>query len=432
MLTGTLVTIALRAGGLRAERRREYCFSLFAVVGIALIVSRVVAVLFTPLTGAFALPREAQGHGGHGASRFSRWFHDTSIGRCATAQRAGRHRGAVRAVARGHELRAPAVFPKSDPRGDDRSHPAQERVAQGDAGGGRPRREAAEGRPRRRALELLRRPGRHPLLSPARRPARQRLLRPGRGGHQGPQGARQRHRPVREGLRHRFRHPARARHAAGAGAPGRLAAAVPRRRPGSDQDPRARARLCANRRSEHQHAQHQLRLERARQGHQGRCGSGSRPRAGHQLAAAGDQHQRHPVGHQDHADARGHVSDRHRRPRHPRGARADRDPAQPDAECPGGRTCRWRRSQRSPMRWSAADLAPPAPADRDRAGRRGAGSRGNRGRRSSSTAPSPTSAPSCRPATAGRLAASSRTAPRRRRASSWCFRWCCSSWRPCS
>ncbi|MGH6814716.1 MAG: efflux RND transporter permease subunit, partial [Hyphomicrobiaceae bacterium] len=53
----------------------EYCFSLFAVVGIALIVSWLVAVLFTPLTGVFILPETLKAHGKHGRSGFSRWFH---------------------------------------------------------------------------------------------------------------------------------------------------------------------------------------------------------------------------------------------------------------------------------------------------------------------------------------------------------------------
>ena len=61
MLTGTLVTIAgFVPVGFAASGAGEYCFTLFAVVGIALIASWVVAVLFTPLTGVFVLPN-AQG-----------------------------------------------------------------------------------------------------------------------------------------------------------------------------------------------------------------------------------------------------------------------------------------------------------------------------------------------------------------------------------
>lgn len=75
MLTGTLVTIAgFVPVGFAKSGAGEYCFSLFAVVGIALVVSWVVAVLFTPLTGVAILPARLKGHGGHGTSRFSRGF----------------------------------------------------------------------------------------------------------------------------------------------------------------------------------------------------------------------------------------------------------------------------------------------------------------------------------------------------------------------
>jgi len=77
MLTGTLVTVAgFVPVGFAQSGAGEYCFTLFAVVGIALVVSWVVAVLFTPLTGVFILPDRIAGHGKHGASGFSRWFHD--------------------------------------------------------------------------------------------------------------------------------------------------------------------------------------------------------------------------------------------------------------------------------------------------------------------------------------------------------------------
>ena len=101
---------------------------------------------------------------------------------------------------------------------------------QATAGGRRSRREAPQGRSRHRALELLRRPGRDPLLPAARCPARQRLLRPGRGRHQGPRAARSRRRAAGEGVRARLRRCHGARDAAGARAARRLAAEVPRQR----------------------------------------------------------------------------------------------------------------------------------------------------------------------------------------------------------
>src|SRR3984893_4375587 len=75
MLTGTLVTIVgFVPVGFAARSAGEYCYTLFAVVGIALTASWFVAVLFTPLTGVFILPDKMQGHG-HEPSRFARAFH---------------------------------------------------------------------------------------------------------------------------------------------------------------------------------------------------------------------------------------------------------------------------------------------------------------------------------------------------------------------
>ena len=75
MLTGTLVTIAgFVPVGFAASSAGEYTFTLFAVVGIALVASWFVAVLFTPLTGVFILPDKMKGHG-HEPSRFARAFH---------------------------------------------------------------------------------------------------------------------------------------------------------------------------------------------------------------------------------------------------------------------------------------------------------------------------------------------------------------------
>jgi multidrug efflux pump subunit AcrB len=60
--------------GFAASSAGEYCYTLFAVVGIALTASWFVAVLFTPLTGVFILPNKMQRHG-HEPSRFARAFH---------------------------------------------------------------------------------------------------------------------------------------------------------------------------------------------------------------------------------------------------------------------------------------------------------------------------------------------------------------------
>jgi multidrug efflux pump subunit AcrB len=75
MLTGTLVTIAgFVPIGFAKSSAGEYCFTMFAVIGIALVASWVVAVLFTPLTGVFVLRDRLKVHGQHGQSLFGRAF----------------------------------------------------------------------------------------------------------------------------------------------------------------------------------------------------------------------------------------------------------------------------------------------------------------------------------------------------------------------
>ena len=86
MLTGTLVTVAgFIPVGFARSAAGEYCFTMFAVVAIALIASWFVAVLFTPLTGVAVLPQRMKGHGAHGASRFGRWFRRV-LGACLRAR----------------------------------------------------------------------------------------------------------------------------------------------------------------------------------------------------------------------------------------------------------------------------------------------------------------------------------------------------------
>ncbi|MCW2286703.1 multidrug efflux pump subunit AcrB [Rhodoblastus acidophilus] len=63
MLTGTLVMIAgFLPVGFAASSAGEYCFSLFMVILIALIASWIVAVLFSPLIGAWILPKTMAAH----------------------------------------------------------------------------------------------------------------------------------------------------------------------------------------------------------------------------------------------------------------------------------------------------------------------------------------------------------------------------------
>jgi multidrug efflux pump subunit AcrB len=77
MLTGTLVTVAgFVPIGFANSGVGEYCYSLFAVIAVALLASWIVAVLFAPVIGVTILPRTMKAHGGgHGEpSRMIRMF----------------------------------------------------------------------------------------------------------------------------------------------------------------------------------------------------------------------------------------------------------------------------------------------------------------------------------------------------------------------
>ena len=63
MLTGTLVTVAgFIPIGLNSSAAGEFTFSLFVVIAISLVVSWVVAVIFTPLLGVTLLPKNMEKH----------------------------------------------------------------------------------------------------------------------------------------------------------------------------------------------------------------------------------------------------------------------------------------------------------------------------------------------------------------------------------
>lgn len=75
MLTGTLVTIAgFIPIGFAKSGAGEYTFTMFVVIAIALSISWIVAVLFTPLTGVLILPGRMKGHGGEHRSWLMRLF----------------------------------------------------------------------------------------------------------------------------------------------------------------------------------------------------------------------------------------------------------------------------------------------------------------------------------------------------------------------
>jgi multidrug efflux pump subunit AcrB len=75
MLTGTLVSVAgFLPVGFAESGAGEYCFTLFAVVAIALLVSWVVAVIFTPFLGDLLLKPAPAGAAHPPEGRLARWF----------------------------------------------------------------------------------------------------------------------------------------------------------------------------------------------------------------------------------------------------------------------------------------------------------------------------------------------------------------------
>ena len=75
MLTGTLVTVAgFIPVGLNTSAAGEFTFTLFVVIAVSLVVSWIVAVLFTPLLGVTILPATMKGHHETGKSFVARTF----------------------------------------------------------------------------------------------------------------------------------------------------------------------------------------------------------------------------------------------------------------------------------------------------------------------------------------------------------------------
>ena len=75
MLTGTLVTVAgFIPIGLNSSAAGEFTFTLFVVIAVSLVVSWIVAVLFTPLLGVTLLPASMKKHGEQ-RGWFARGFH---------------------------------------------------------------------------------------------------------------------------------------------------------------------------------------------------------------------------------------------------------------------------------------------------------------------------------------------------------------------
>ena len=197
MLTGTLVTAAgFLPVGFANSSTGEYAGGIFWVVGLALIASWFVAVLFTPYLGMKLLPDFAKRAAARRAHHDPEAIYDTRIYRtlrrviefCLRWRKSvdRRHRAHVRDIDCLLRPRAAAVLPDLD------AHRAVRRdAAAGRQRDRRHRRGGAEGgapahrRSGHRDLYQLRRSGRAALLARAQSGAAERELRADRRRHQG-------------------------------------------------------------------------------------------------------------------------------------------------------------------------------------------------------------------------------------------------------
>ncbi len=244
MLTGTLVTAAgFLPVGFAKSSAGEYAGGIFWIVGLALIASWLVAVVFTPYLGLKLLPDFAK----HGTQQEPEAIYDTRIYRALrrAIEFALRWRGTVVAATvlmfvaavAGFGLRPAAVLSDLDALGavlrDAAAGRDRDRRHRRDREEGR-----AAGRRRSRRCDLhdLRGPGLAAVLARAQPGPAEPELRPDRHRHQGPCGARARQGAAR-GRDRRRRPPggARARRPLRVRAAGRLPGAVPRGRSRSDE-----------------------------------------------------------------------------------------------------------------------------------------------------------------------------------------------------
>ncbi len=116
MLTGTLVTVAgFIPVGLNNSAAGEFTFTLFVVIAVSLVVSWIVAVLFTPLLGVALLPAAMKGHHETGKSWFARAF-DRALDFCMARRwlTIGATLGAFVLAVGGMALVQQQFFPSSD------------------------------------------------------------------------------------------------------------------------------------------------------------------------------------------------------------------------------------------------------------------------------------------------------------------------------
>ena len=194
MLTGTLVTVAgFVPIGFAKSGAGEYCYSLFAVIAVALLASWIVAVVFAPVIGVTILPKTMKPHAdGHAEpGRFMRLFRAALIF-CMRARWLviAVTVGLFAASLYGYGFIQQQFFPASD-RPElivDLNLPQDASIYATEHEVGAVR-GTAERRPQHRSLQLLCRSGCRPFLSAAECSAGQRLLRRGGYRHQRDQGA---------------------------------------------------------------------------------------------------------------------------------------------------------------------------------------------------------------------------------------------------
>jgi multidrug efflux pump subunit AcrB len=210
MLTGTLITAAgFTPVGFARSGAGEYTISIFQVVTISLLVSWIVAVVFTPWLGyklldPVRLRAIGEKHGGDiYDSPFYRRFRALVEWCLRHRWLVIRHGGLVRAVAGGLQHgRAKAVLPARQPARDHGRHlAAAGRLAEGHRARGQARRGAARQGREHRLVVVLHRQRRAAFLPLARPATVCRQLRADGHRYQGPQGARRREEPSRGGVR---------------------------------------------------------------------------------------------------------------------------------------------------------------------------------------------------------------------------------------
>ena len=316
MLTGTLVTAAgFLPVGFAKSSAGEYAGGIFWVVGLALIASWFVAVVFTPYLGLKLLPDFAK-HGAHAQSRCD--LRHPHLPRAAPLDRAVPCAGARPSSPPRWSCSSPRIagfglvqqqfFPTSTRPSCSSRCGCPEGTAIGVTDDGREEgREPACRRSRHRHLHHLCRPGLAALLARAQSGAAEPEFRPDRHRHQGPRGARARQGPARKGACRR-----RACRGADPGRPlrvrsaGRLPGAVPRHRPRSDEGARDRRAGARSDGGKPQDRRPASRLERAGQVDPPRGRPGPRPRARADAAGRGADAADAALGLHRHAISRGH------------------------------------------------------------------------------------------------------------------------------